>query len=149
MRILNMSRGSNGLRPAADFLFFWRAVTMVGRKISHLTTLFSRARGSPFLSRRLSMICWSKSPGCDMAVSSVKAMRSMGEKTHIQYYIRKPASYQLNNKNVDRKNLTVFAILLITTAIISHDALMVVVATHPFMVPGTFSPCSICTARTA
>ena len=103
-----MSRVSNGLRPAADFLFFWRAATMVGRKISHLTTLFSLASGSPFLSRRLSMICWSKSPGSDMASSSVKAMMSMGEKTHIRYYIRKPASYQLNNQYIDGKSLTIF-----------------------------------------
>ena len=81
---------------------------MAGRKISHLTTLFSRASGSPFLSRRLRMICWSKSPGCDMSASLVKEMRSMGEKTHIQYYIMKPSSYQLKNQYVDRKNLTIF-----------------------------------------
>ena len=80
MSILNMSRGSNGLRPAADFLFFWRAVTMAGRKMSHLTTLFRRARGSPFLSRRLRMVCWSKSPGCDMSASLVKVMGAMDEK---------------------------------------------------------------------
>ena len=47
----------------------------------------------------------------------------MGEKAHIQYYIRKPASYQLNNQYIDRKNLTVFAILLIINARISQHSL--------------------------